>query len=63
MVGPPDPVNELAIGPGEDWQPGRRHLAVMEAWAQWMEACGLPQWKARAWAFELWKIKQRMEVK
>lgn len=56
-----DPVGELAVGPSETWRPAARHLKRMDAWAKWMEMAGLPEWKARAWAFELWKIGQRAE--
>lgn len=61
MVLPPDPVDDLETGPSDTWRPGGHHLTKINAWGTWLESVGIPEYKAQAWAFELWKIGQKIE--
>ena len=56
---PPDPAGELQTGPADNWQPSRTHLRVLQAWTETLHKLGIPN--AEAIAFELWKIKQKIE--
>lgn len=62
---PPDPAQDPTIktGPSDTWQPGGHHLTKIRAWSKWMQACGLPEHKADAWSFEMWKIGQKIDAR
>jgi hypothetical protein len=60
---PPDPASDPTIktGPSDTWRPSAHHLMKIRTSSKWMQTCGLPKHKADAWAFEIWKIHQRVD--
>ena len=56
-------MTELKRGPSPGWQPGRHHLTKIRVWSEFLHQCGIPDWKAEALAFEIWKLGQKIDTR
>ena len=53
----------VARGPSPTWQPGSHHRTKIKVWGEFLKQVGVPDHKAEAWAFEIWKLGQKIETR